>query len=657
MRLNRLQIRNFIGARDVDVQIPTPICVLAGDNDAGKTSIFEAVALAMTGEMARVTLKKDFDQVVTDGAKEGSILVDSTIGSSSFHLPSGKWGENINEEGKGFAPVIRYVLNAQRFASMDETMRRKFLFGLMRSGMNTEIVADRLKRRDGISEAMVAEILPNLKEGFEPASKEAARKATTLKGSWQEVTGERWGAAKAPAWKAPSPEYDESAVARADAQLASARADIEAAQQELGRLAGLQEAAKSRDATITQLDLRISKLPEAKIGVQKCEDEITFRRDDLAAAQKRLEELVAAAGPARSAPARATSNKATPADAPPQMLVDAVGVIRELYEVTSESTGVAGYGATGGVAPWDGFPFYERAVELMVAFNRDYPDYASPEEVEDPAPELPAAEDTETQSQRDAAAQRVRELDAKLKAAEDALQAARNRVSSLTADSETLAQLRKDRAEKTPTQEQIDTHRNKMAEIRTSIANLEASTKDQREAAIKAKAAKEKTQRALTYHEGIVGWDLVAKALAPDGIPGEILGETIAPLNAHLKTIAQQSEWPLVQIGADMSIKVDGRHYGLWSESGRWRADAALAAMIAAQSGIKYVVLDRIDVLSLHNRGKLMKWLAVATRSGFLDGALLLGTLKAEPTGLPTSTFTTAWLQNGRIAPQQKQAA
>lgn len=660
MRLNRLQIRNFIGAREVDIAIPTPICVLAGDNDAGKTSIFEAIALAMTGEMARVSLKKDYDQVVTEGAKDGSIVVDSTIGSSSFQVPSGKWGESINDEGKAFAPVIRYVLNAQRFASMDETMRRKFLFGLMRSGMSSDIVAERLKRREFVTESMVAEILPTLtKHGFEPASKEAAKKATVLKGSWQEVTGERWGASKAQAWRAPVPDYDQDGFARAEAELASARADLEAAQQELGRIAGLQEAAKTRDIRITELDLRVSKLPEARIGVQKAEDEITFRRDELAAAQQRLTELVdgTGSGPARPIRVRTAVTDTAAIDAPPQMLVDAVSVIRELYEIASDSAGVADLGDTGKVTPWGALPLFDRAVDVILAFNRSHPDYASPAEIEIPESDIAANANSENQKARDAAAQRVRDLDAKLKAAEEALQKARNRVAGLAADQDTLAALRKEKADKTPTQEHIDAHRTKMAAIRTTIAALDASTASQRDAANKAKAAAEKTRRAAEHHEGITGWDAVAKALAPDGIPGEILGETIAPLNALLKTISQQSEWPLVQIGADMSIRVDGRHYGLWSESGRWRADAALAAMIAAQSGIKYVVLDRIDVLSLHNRGKLMKWLAVATRSGFLDGALVLGTLKAQPTGLPVQTFTTAWLENGRIAAQQKQAA
>jgi len=658
MRLNRIQARNFIGARDVDIAIPTPIAVIAGENDAGKSSIFEAVALAMTGEMARVSLKKDYGQVVTDGAKDGQVVVDSTIGTCSFQVPSGTWGEKLTDEGKAFAPTIRYVLNAQRFAAMDETTRRKFLFGLMRSGLSADVVAARLKRRDGVAETMVAEILPTLqREGFEAASKEAARRATVSKGAWQEVTGEKWGPQKAQGWRAEVPDYDAAGFERDEAKLTSAKAELDAATQELGRLAGLQEAARSRDARITELDLRVQKRTEAVNGVQKCEDEVSFRRDDLAAAQKRLEEIVSEA-PAAGPAARKGATKPTPAaprrGEPPAILVDAIGVVRGIYEVASESEGIAG--ADGTVTPWANVPFYDMAVDLLVAFNRQFPDYASPDHAQDdPTPDLPAT-DAAVQAARDEASRRVRELDGKLKAAEEELQKARQRVSALNADAEQLAALRKERAENVPTSEQVDGHRNEMAEIRGRIAALETSTADARKAATAAQAAKGRTQRAAQHHEAIAGWDAVAKALAPDGIPGEILGETLAPLNTHLKTIAQQSDWPLVQIGADMSIKIDGRPYGLWSESGRWRADAALAAMIAAQSGIRYIVLDRIDVLSIANRGKLMRWLATAVRSGFLDGALLLGTLKAEPAGLPTATFTTAWLEKGHVASQQKAA-
>jgi hypothetical protein len=70
---------------------------------------------------------------------------------------------------------------------------------------------------------------------------------------------------------------------------------------------------------------------------------------------------------------------------------------------------------------------------------------------------------------------------------------------------------------------------------------------------------------AAQAHRDVEQWVAIAEALQPDGIPGEILAEGIAPINealdfGHQITVdmAVRSErWPLVQIAPDMSIPCD----------------------------------------------------------------------------------------------------
>lgn len=49
MRINRITIENFQGARAIDLQLPTPLALIAGHNFQGKSSIAEAVRLAFLG--------------------------------------------------------------------------------------------------------------------------------------------------------------------------------------------------------------------------------------------------------------------------------------------------------------------------------------------------------------------------------------------------------------------------------------------------------------------------------------------------------------------------------------------------------------------------------------------------------------------------------
>jgi len=152
--------------------------------------------------------------------------------------------------------------------------------------------------------------------------------------------------------------------------------------------------------------------------------------------------------------------------------------------------------------------------------------------------------------------------------------------------------------------------------------------------------------KAKEYHKQIMSWKALTDALAPDGIPGEIISGKLQPLNKRLMATAMATDWPLVTVTPTLEIMVDGRPFGLQSDSSGWRAQAAIAEAISHLSTSKLLVLDRIDVLDLPNRGKLINWiLGVANEHNTI---LLLGTLK-EPPKLP-STIKVHWLVDGEEA-------
>lgn len=174
-----------------------------------------------------------------------------------------------------------------------------------------------------------------------------------------------------------------------------------------------------------------------------------------------------------------------------------------------------------------------------------------------------------------------------------------------------------------------------------------------------ADTAEERTQQALEHHREVLRWSALAEALGPEGIPAEILATVLKPVNDRLRATASATGWKQVMVQPDMSIQVEGKPYGLQSESARWRADAAVADVIAHLSGMRLLVLDRIDVLDVPSRSQLIKW--VAGLANDYDTIVLLGTLKRRTyeqmaSSLP-ATFRGHWLERGELEQRNEEAA
>ncbi len=170
-----------------------------------------------------------------------------------------------------------------------------------------------------------------------------------------------------------------------------------------------------------------------------------------------------------------------------------------------------------------------------------------------------------------------------------------------------------------------------------------------------AQLADENTKKAAQAHADVLAWLAIADALAPDGIPAEMLASALDPINERLTDFSGLAEWADVTITRDMDILAGGRPYALLSESERWRTDAMIGAAIAELSGLRLLVLDRFDVLDAKGREDLIYWLDAMAAEGLLDTALVFGTMKTLPAGLP-ETITPAWIEGG-IAGEMREAA
>lgn len=589
MKISRIQIDGILGVVSVDVKLPTTVALFAGRNHSGKSSIQEAVRMAFTQDQVRdITKKKDYAALVNENAQAGGALVtigDDVDNSFAFNMPKGEFtGPEITEP-------MRVALYGQRFARMSPDERRTFLFGLMKIKASAATVKPRmLSKKWDCEEAKVDAVLPLLRTGFPSVCDHAKSKATEAKGAWRQLTGETYGAVKAPAWEAPLPALPEGDADAMAGKVAALDKTIATMNEQLGAIRNATRTAAETAARRTSLadsagkvGRLVSELEDTKAALAEYEPTVVALRER-------------AAGSARVG-----------------LVHDMASYIDDRMKESQDLVGM-------------------QLVHLYVE------EYGPRTATVDP------------------------EAKAKLPSAEGVLLDMKTRVATLQRELDSARQAKGQYDALKPAEDAVDASE-EIAEIEQMLATAKADRQAAEnarldiESAIKARAAAEqKTKDALAKHNDVAAWTRVADALAPDGIPAEMLAEALAPVNTALEQAAIDTDWRQVTISDDMAITAAGRAYQLLSESEQWRTDAMIAEVVSELSGVRLLMLDRVDVLDLPGRQQLLEWMDVLAHNDIIDTALLFGTFKALPEGL-ADTVTAYWVENGMIANAQQQAA
>jgi len=569
MRISAITAKNFVGAVDVDVKLSRPALLVCGYNHSGKSSLSEAVRMALIGEPSRVSLKKNYKQLVTDGAEVGYAVVEHDGGQSAITLPNGSHEQTGSRRPSELLP---FVLDAQRFSRLDANERRKLLFALTGISIGGPEVVSRMLEH-GCDPAKVDIIAPHLRAGSDAAHKEAHAKARDAKAAWRAVTGETYGGVKAASWRANAPSVAGAKMPETRDALSRLDAQIEANAGTLGDMNGRAKRAADQFGRLAELREKAGKYARIADKIARDEAELTQWEEKFMEASRnagpRLPDEPTYDCPScgtvlRHSHANGALVEFTP---PPPVDHEAAGKLRE----------------------------YKQAADLM---RRS---------VDNGKRDLGAA---------DAAAQALAEIeDAGLAEAPDA-----EEIDALRADTDEL--------------------RRQRSELQKAVREFEGAERD-------AQQADKRTADAAKHHGDVQQWETIAAALAPDGIPGQMLGEALGPVNGRLVDSAFSTGWMNVAITSDMDITADGRAYALLSESERWRVDAMIAEAISHLSGEKLLVLDRVDVLDIEGREDLLFWLDELDSSGQIETALLFATLKALPANLPDN-IEAVWIENGR---------
>ncbi|SUC89967.1 SMC domain-containing protein [Pseudomonas aeruginosa] len=579
MRITKLEITNFQGLRHAALDVSAPVLLVAGHNGAGKSSLLDGVAMAFNGQPRRVSLKKEIDKLITEGAKKGEARVEwldesGEVQACGVALPSGK-GSPLAD-----SPFLPFVLDASRFAALDAKDRRRVLFDLTGASASPAEVGKRLEAK-GLDLALFEKVKPLLRSGFPAAVEQAKAYASESRGAWKAITGENYGSEKANGWEPEAPP-----VIVSEEELESARAELQATAQDLDEAQQTLGSSKRAHADAQARASRIAALRETAALADR-------RRNKLAtdeANQDEWSEKVMAAEAAASG---------EPAHQP----------------LTC--------------------PHCQGAVDLQAG---TLVVHQPPEQIADAeaARRLPEYREYLASAQR-AVANSQRDLDECLAAAEQIKVLEAESVEAPSAEAiangeQAINELRQAR----------DASRAKLVALQEA---LEAAT--QREASIaKAQAA----------HQDVVAWTGMVDALSPTGIPAEILADAIGPVNDTLKRLAGIAGWSPVEISADIDVTFGGRLYGLLSESERWRCDTTIALAIATISGLRLVLLDRLDVLDLPSRNQAIALMRAMTSDREIDSVVVAGTLK-EPMAKTPEWLQAVWINAGQLADQHQQAA
>lgn len=287
MRLDRISVENVLGLRSADLALRTPITLIAGANGAGKSSLADAVSMALLGSPRRVDKKKDMASLVSDGAKRGRATIwsgEEVLGEIKF--PNGAHEANLPAS----AQFLPYLLDASRFASVSADERRQLLFRLTRCRATPDVIEERLLAL-GCDAKKVGIIKPLLLSGFPGASNDARERATEAKGAWRATTGEQWGEVKGDGWEPalPAQRVDDAELAASQTKLAQVEQDLTDAQEALGGHRATIAANEQRQAKAAEL------VPVAGLAARR-EQKLAEDRKRLQEWSEKLRDAEAAAG-------------------------------------------------------------------------------------------------------------------------------------------------------------------------------------------------------------------------------------------------------------------------------------------------------------------------------------------------------------------------
>lgn len=284
MFISCLVVENFLCHRKRDIRF-SGVDLFAGFNGAGKTSLLEAIRISLLGN-SRAPLKKLWPTLVLEGHKKGSVTVNfrgedgDDEGQVQLKVPSGTVsGQGIDSD------ALPFLLGAQAFSTLKANDRKALLFSISGSSSEFDVLVSRLNSI-GLQEPFLSSLVSKFRAGgFSLAESEAKTLLRVKRASWEETTGEKYGADKAEDWTP----TDQLVVDDPDPKpLEDAKREYESAQRALESAIAEQAKAQARASLDPQEKQRLAELSSKFYSLEK---KVKDKTANLQAMQIQFKEL------------------------------------------------------------------------------------------------------------------------------------------------------------------------------------------------------------------------------------------------------------------------------------------------------------------------------------------------------------------------------
>lgn len=266
MKITSLSVKNFLGVAAFQLINPKPVIVISGGNAAGKTSIYQAIKLALLGDVPRIDLMRDAQSLVRSGGKSGSVTLEYQVTDNMRTWASTVAVSIPDRKQDGLRPPmdLRFSIDPHAFSALEPKERMRLALNLSGVQMDKAAIVARLEAHS-VPQAAIDEVAPLLTLGFEKCCDHARGKAAEYRGGWRAITGETYGSKKAENWTAPATVN----VPEAPVGLDEARQQVEDL---TGQLATLKERTRAGEVARFQRGLDtalVNRIPEIEATIAR----------------------------------------------------------------------------------------------------------------------------------------------------------------------------------------------------------------------------------------------------------------------------------------------------------------------------------------------------------------------------------------------------
>lgn len=583
----QISIKDFLGIESLSLAFKSLINIIVGENEAGKSSIRDAIKWCLTGSARGRKTHNEQAALIRDGAKSAEVTIIQQSGMITRKKTPKTAAGVVGPVPKDEVMASVYC-DPLTFICFPEDKRRETLFRLIPGlNPNRKDIGERLidwLLADATSEEPIFDVVDDMaklaaSKGFKDAEDEAITRRRIAKAVLKEAKVEE------PKQRATIggkefilPDIHEAEVKEKLANLQKTRDDL---LQKRGKAMGDMEKLPDLEKELAILEANPIKPPEPG-KIERLQAALKVSRPILASLQKQVDSL----GPGKAPKFYPVVCSAFPgSEIPcPKAREEALRGQKAADPVKTEK--VQGY--------------LKNEEEKVSRLEKDLQE----------AQDKQTAYEEYPQKRRDLAAEIT-----KIK-----VEAAR------TADLDKEIAVLDDR---------MKIGQDLLATVRTFWRE-----KDAFDAAV-AKLAKAEKEAIL--------YDDLAKALAPEGIPSRMIAEALKPMNDLLQ-VAADHLFPgrTLALNKELAIDLSGSPYVTLSKSAKFRVGVAFQYALAKLGGARLLMIDEADILDPGNRGQLIDFL-LAVRQDF-DTILVFATSDhADPS--PASEIQVWWLEKGKITP------